>query len=257
MKLLDYLARLMGTALGFSLFGLGGLILGILVLPLVHLFTPDRPLAYRRAQYLVHTGFRAFVWLMEMCGVVRVQVHGREKFSGRQNLFILANHPSLIDVVVIGSLVPHLVCVTKTALWRNPFTLGIMWGAGYIRNDDPNGLIDRCVEALDDGQTLLLFPEGTRTTPGQPLQFKRGAAKVALLAKTDITPIYIELHPTTLTRGEKWYDIPNKQAEFNLSIGDDMSIDQNSGNLEPTPIAVRQANAQLEAHFRELSGHYG
>lgn len=245
----DYILRLAGTSISFSIFGIGGFILGFFVFPIIHLTTSSRKSAYRRCRMCVYWGFRFFVFLMEFLGVLSVNVKGQSKLSGRKNVFLLANHPSLIDVVVIGSLLPQLVCVTKGAVWRNPFTAGIMWGAGYINNDQPVEMINCSTAVLGNRGSLLLFPEGTRTKPGQPINFKRGAARVAMMSDVNITPAYITLRPETLSKGEKWYDIPDRRVEYIVAIGNDICVDESVDDFEETPIAVRRVNENWKITF--------
>ena len=74
------------------------------------------------------------------------QIEGGERLQ-RDGLLVLANHPTLIDVVCLISLLPNADCVVKRAVARNPFMRGPVRAAGYISNDDGAGLVDDCVAA--------------------------------------------------------------------------------------------------------------
>ncbi len=65
---------------------------------------------------------------------------------------------------------------------------------------------------------ILIFPEGTRTIPGQALQLKRGAAQIAIRTNTPIIPIKIECNPSTLSKNNKWYHIPKRKPHFKLEV---------------------------------------
>jgi len=101
---------------------------------------------------------------------------------------IVANHPSLIDVVFLIGLMRQTNCVVKQSLFQNPFTRGPVRDAGYISNDGSADMLDAAADALREGQTLIIFPEGTRTTPGAAPAFHRGGAAIALRGATIITP---------------------------------------------------------------------
>ena len=129
----------------------------------------------------------------------------------RNGLLILANHPTLIDVVLLVSLLPNADCVVKHAVARNPFMRGPVRAAGYVANSDGAGLVDDCIAAVHAGGNLVIFPEGTRTEPGQPLRLQRGAANIAVRGRLDITPVRITCTPLTLTKGQKWYRVPSRR----------------------------------------------
>jgi len=68
--------------------------------------------------------------------------------------------------------IPNAVCVVKAKLWSNPFFGGVVRAAGYIRNDEPETLMRDCAACLAAGLPLIIFPEGTRTVPGERLHFR-------------------------------------------------------------------------------------
>lgn len=244
-----YYWRLFGTALSFTLFGLGGVLLRLLVFPLLSLYRGHVLRRRRLARWVVHATFRLFIGLMRRLGVLTFVVEGRQRL-GRPGQLILPNHPSLIDVVFLISLMPDTNCVVKHSLLRNPATRGPVRAAGYISNRDSASLIAESAQVLAEGQALIIFPEGTRTTPGQGLRFHRGAAHVAIQAATVLTPVYITVRPTTLTKAEPWYKIPRRRVHFVLRVGQDIDIKgfRESG---PVPIASRRLNDFLQAHFTE------
>ncbi len=67
---------------------------------------------------------------------------------------IVANHPSLIDYVLIASQLPQCDCLVKASIWRNPFIKGIVKAAGYIPNRDPESLLESCNQRLQQGNVL-------------------------------------------------------------------------------------------------------
>ena len=76
---------------------------------------------------------------------------------------LVANHPSLIDALILLGYVEDGVVVAKRSLQVNPFTWGGIRGADYVVNADPLALIDECRARIAAGETLILFPECTRT----------------------------------------------------------------------------------------------
>lgn len=246
---LDYWRRLIATALSFTTFGLGGLLLRLFVFPLINLITPD-PLQKRyRSRLVVSTTFRWFVELMHWLGVLNYEIIGQEKL-GRPGQLIIANHPSLIDVVFLIAFVRDANCVVKGSHWRNPFTRGPITAAQYVDNGSTLQMIEQSIEALENNQTLIIFPEGTRTKPQEALHFQRGAANVALKSARLLTPVVIRVKPTTLTKAEPWYRIPSRRFTFSMRVGEDIDLEAFRAKGE-TPRASRALNDYLLAYFTQ------
>ncbi|WP_312932108.1 lysophospholipid acyltransferase family protein [Pseudomonas sp.] len=246
--------RLVATALSFLLFGLGGLCLRVLVFPLLACLPGDPERRRQRARQTIGWLFWRFVRFMRGSGVLTYQLDGIERL-GRPGQMIIANHPSLIDVVFLLGLVRQANCVVKHSLFSNPFTRAPLREAQYIRNDGSLEMLDAAVAALQHGQSLIIFPEGTRTPPGQTPNFHRGAAAIALRGATVITPVTITVSPTTLTKNEPWYRIPHSRVQFTLRVGADIDP-QAFAALGPAPQASRKLNDFLHQHYiKELAAY--
>jgi 1-acyl-sn-glycerol-3-phosphate acyltransferase len=244
--------RLVATGLSFTLFGLGGLCLRLVIFPLLGLLPGEAAKRRRRARQTVSRLFWLFVQFMYRSGVLTYEVEGAERL-GRPGQLVIANHPSLIDVVVLIALIRDANCVVKQSLWDNPFTRGPIRAAQYISNNGSAEMLDEAAVALQQGQTLIIFPEGTRTTPGQAPQFHRGAAAIALRGASLVTPVVITVSPTTLTKAEPWYRIPTRRFHFHLRVGEDIDP-QEFAARGAAPIASRRLNDHLHQHFiKELA----
>ncbi len=212
--------RLIGTGLSFLLFGVGGLVLGLVVFPLLNLLVRDDHDRRRIARNTIGNAFAGFVGFMRWVGVLRYEITGLDRIDSLDHTLIIANHPSLIDVVFLSAMFRQADCVVKAALWRNPFTRGPVSAADYIPNTDPVEVVEECVRRLQAGRHVILFPEGTRTKPNQQPDFKRGAAAIALRANASVLPVAIDICPTTLTKGEPWYHIPVRRVQVTMLVLD-------------------------------------
>jgi len=92
--------RVCATGLSFALFGVGGLLLRVVVFPLLALCVTDTAARVRAARATVRLSFRAFVGIMRGLGVLRYELRGIDKLD-REGQLILANHPTLIDTVMM------------------------------------------------------------------------------------------------------------------------------------------------------------
>ena len=226
MKYIEFAWRFTGTALLWFFFGLVGLILSVFVFPFLYLTNREPDVRQHAARKLIAQAFSAFMWGGCRMGVFSVHVTGMEHKDPEGAQLILANHPTLIDVVLLLSLLPQVDCVIKDAVKTNVFMRSTVTAANYISNAEPEWLLSSCVTRLESGSSLLLFPEGTRTTPGQELHFKLGAAEVAIRTNAQILPIVIDCTPPFLARGEPWYSIPLTRPHFAVSILPAIPVEQ-------------------------------
>lgn len=250
----DYGWRLFATALCFTAFGLGGLLLTVAVFPALLLFRKaDR---IRHARRLIQRVFAGFLRLAETLGVMRLHVSGAHRLRDCGGALVLANHPTLIDVVVLLSLMPTAGCVVKRALWKNPVLGAAVRAAGYISNSEPETLVGDCTRALAEGRPLIIFPEGTRSQPGQPLRFLRGASYIAIASGAPVVPVLIGCRPSTLTKQDKWYRIPPRRFDLRVEVLEPLARWHADAGDAPSALAARHLTQSLETHFtREIQRH--
>lgn len=244
--------RVCATGFCFSCFGLGGLLMRVLVFPAMTCFVRSASVRQRVCKELVRYAFRVFVWLMTGVGVMRCEVRHADRLR-RSGLLIVANHPSLIDVVLLIAQVRRADCVVKADLLRNPFTRGPVRATGYVCNSSGAGMVDDCIASLRAGNNLVIFPEGTRTPLHGPLRLQRGAANIAVRGGRALTPVVIRCEPPTLTKGEKWYRVPVRRPRYVIEVHEDLAVADcvDAGANESQ--AVRQLTCSLSEFFsREL-----
>ncbi|MCW5262263.1 1-acyl-sn-glycerol-3-phosphate acyltransferase [Verminephrobacter eiseniae] len=248
-KRLNYAWRLFATALSYTCFGLGGLVLWIIVFPALPWFIRDRQRLSITARWIIRQTFRAFVGLMHGLGIFSYETHGLDKLN-RQGLLILANHPSLIDVVFLMSFTAQADCVVKAGLATNPFTRGPVLAARFICNDAGPAMIEDSVASLRAGNNLIIFPEGTRTPMNGTLaKLQRGASNVAVRGKVDVTPVLIWCRPPTLVKGMPWWRIPERRPHFCIEVREDMPIASLVGHGGNDALAVRRLTEHLTDYF--------
>ncbi len=249
MKFLDQTWRLIVTAVCFALFGLGGLFLAIVVFPLINLLIRDRAKRAAFAQDTVHAVWRFYVGIMATLGGVSYEVHGAELLRADRGTLVIANHPSLLDIVFIMSLMERTQCVVKAGVWNNPFMRGVVTAANYIANTgDPEALLDDCVDALKAGNNLVIFPEGSRTPVNGKRKYQRGFAYIALRSQAPLRLVTVTCNPPTLLKGEPWYKIPPSRPHWVIRVHE---LIDTGGDLGEPAIAVRRLCAKVERRIEE------
>lgn len=244
--------RVLARALCFLVFGIGGLLIPLLIVPVLYLLPGDQFDRQRRGKLVIHHVLRVYIGLMRWLGVLSYEIHGQADLKNAQ--LVLANHPTLIDVVFLLAIIPNANCVVKSGLLKNPFTRGPIKAAGYIINDDKaDDVIEAAEHVFKQGNALIVFPEGTRTVPGQPLKLKRGAANIAIRTAADITPVIIRCHPVTLTKGEPWYRVPKHKPHFSIEVKPVIAIRPYIDQHKPA-LAARDLTRDLNAFFTKEIG---
>jgi len=235
------------SGLCFILFGLVGLILSTTIFPLFYLL----PLGEQRRKHwsraVLNNVFPAYIRFMELCGLVKLNWQDCESLAGGGQL-IVANHPSLLDVVYLMSVVRNANCLVKPSLFFNPFTAGPVRAAGYVRNDSET-LLQDCAASLAAGDTLIVFPEGTRTDPAKPFRFLRGAANIALEAACDLRPVTIRCEPARLMKHQSWYEISKATQQVTLQEHPPLSVAPYLESGLPRSRLSRQLTRDLENFF--------
>jgi 1-acyl-sn-glycerol-3-phosphate acyltransferase len=218
----ERLSRTVRSGIGFAIFGIMSVLLTLTVAPLVRVFSSNAEEREMRTQWLVHRAFRFFLRIVEGLGVARIRVEGAERLAAPGSL-VVANHPTLIDVIALIAHMPQADCIVKEQAFRNPLLRGMVMGAGYLPNTGGQALVDACSERLRAGRSLVLFPEGTRSPRGGLGTFQRGAAHIALATGCDLLPAMITCDPPTLMKGQHWYDVPERPFHLEVRVGEPLS----------------------------------
>jgi 1-acyl-sn-glycerol-3-phosphate acyltransferase len=134
-------------------------------------------------------------------------------------LIVAANHPSMLDALVVVARLPRGVCVMKAELLRNVFLGGGARLAQYIRNDVGRGMVRDAVASLREGNQLVLFPEGTRTVTSPINAFKPGITLIAHVAEVPIQTVIIETSSPYLKKGWPLLKPPPVPVRMRVRLG--------------------------------------
>jgi 1-acyl-sn-glycerol-3-phosphate acyltransferase len=247
---LDHAWRIVATGLAFLALFLGGPIVAIFTMGVARLLLLAGSERAARMRYLIHCMFRLYIRALVVLRVIDVEMEGGAKLAGGGGRLIVANHPTLLDVVLLVALIPRAQCVVKSEHWNG--LLGpVMRAAGYIRNDLPaEDMLAASRAALDAGYHMIIFPEGTRSQPGQPLRFRRGFAHIATMLDAQIQLVVLTCNPPTLLKGEKWWQVPTRRPRFRVSVGNTITMND-IGVEEHRSLTTRKLVRHLEDYYTE------
>jgi 1-acyl-sn-glycerol-3-phosphate acyltransferase len=194
-------------------------------------------------QGLIRGLFRFWLWLSSRIGVFDIQFPEAEELRKLRGTVLAPNHPSLIDAVILLSIVPRTVCIMRANLIESPFLGGAALLAGFVPNDRGPALIRQGIEKLQAGENLLIFPEGTRTAKQAINPFKHGFALIAKKTGASIQTVFIERKGRYLSKGASLFSFAKPPFQFRLHLG---------RLVQPAPEeSPQQLSARLELYFRE------
>jgi 1-acyl-sn-glycerol-3-phosphate acyltransferase len=226
------------------------LVLAGVVMPILRIWPGSKERSEIRCQHAIHQFTRIYFSSLQWMGIASREVRGAERLLERGQL-IVANHPTLLDALLLMSLMPQADCVVKERYYQNPFLGGPARGAGYVVSRNGPGMVEKCVEHLKRGRTVIIFPEGTRSPAGGLGPFARGAAHIAIRSGLDPIPVTIRCEPATLFHGQAWWDVPDRRFTLSLAVGEPVPIEGALLGSSSRGRAARAITETLRNHFEK------
>lgn len=223
--------------------GLGSLaVICLCWLPFAMVLHPILPSAWGQwtGRRVAALGFRLYLRILSTLCACRFDLTELDSLRNAGPLIIAANHPSLLDAVLIVSRLPNAICVMKSSLMDN-----LLWGAaarlaGYVRNNGALAMIAGSREALAAGAQLVMFPEGSRTQRFPVDLFTPSLGLIARRSGKPVQAVFLEYSTPYL--GKSWSLLRPPQLPLYCRA--------RLGQRFDAPTDHRQFSADLEAYFR-------
>ena len=245
----------------FLFFWCGSSLLSWAVLPLVRLLTAHRSALERTraCQDIVGLGFRLFLGAMRLTRTVVFHPRRVRLVLPDRPCVLVANHPTLIDITAIMAVHPRICCVAKSELFDSVLVGPLLRYCGHINGggDGPlDGLsvIPQAIDRLDQGHSVLIFPEGTRSPAYGLRRFKPGAFEICRRAEVPAVPVLITCDPPALLRGLSWYALLKTTSQYRIRQLPTLSKDALSGDSRRIAREVQELfQEQLDTLRDEVS----
>jgi 1-acyl-sn-glycerol-3-phosphate acyltransferase len=157
--------------------------------------------------------------MLQSTGLLRLDLQALDALRAEPGLIIAPNHPSLLDAVLVISRVPQVGCIMKASVWDNPVLAGGARLSGYIRNDSPRDMVRGAAREVCAGNSLLVFPEGTRTRGAVVNRFRGGFALIAKRARAPVQTVFIETDSAFLAKGWPLLRKPVLPLQYRARLG--------------------------------------
>jgi len=159
-----------------------------------------------RSGNFAHKCARAWSWLILKTTGVDVTVQGLERLDPSRSYVFAANHQSIYDIPILFAAIPfQLRIISKASLGRIPFMGWHLRRTGHVlvdRSKPGASVVKKMARLAAAGHSLIVFPEGTRSTDGSVARFKGGPFVIALQAGLPVVPLSLVGSRHVMFKGE-------------------------------------------------------
>ncbi|SEL68814.1 1-acyl-sn-glycerol-3-phosphate acyltransferase [Parapedobacter koreensis] len=232
--------NLLLTGFTFGYFFLGGLAVSLLAQVLI----PILPIRKKRKFRLLHRIIQLFFHnLMFRTPGVRMTIIGDRKAAYGRPAIVIANHTSILDTPTMGLLHPLQIFMMNDRQLRSPFfgRLMRMVGAHPASENNP-GSLEKLRKKVEQGYSIIIFPEGTRSLTTAIQRFHKGAFFLAEQLKADILPVLIHGNALALPKNDNML----KTGPITLKILPRIRHDDADFG-----VAYRERAKRIAAHFKQ------
>jgi len=241
-----YVYRSLAKLFSFFIFGLCSIILGMLILPLMRCVLHPRARFQKHGRRTISAALRLFIIIMHGLGITDVDAGNSESYRQLSSKILVANHPSILDVVILFSLIPNADCIVNANLGNN-ILRGIVRQLYILNSREFDDIINTCRESLKQGNCLIIFPEGTRTPRKGKVILKKGAARISLATGYNIVPVHIGgTDKYGLGKKDPIFSFnPRERYVYRIKIGEEINPEKFKDL--PMPAAAKSITREMAA----------
>jgi len=143
-----YWWHIFAKIMSFTLFGLGTIFISIIAFPVMKLFFWKKERFRKAGHHFISFMFRFFVAFMTLIRAAHLSAEDKKKFRSLKSSIVVANHPSLLDVVMLISLIPDADCIVNSYLMGKNI-VHIIVSNLYIPTSLPyDQIMEKCMDSL-------------------------------------------------------------------------------------------------------------
>ena len=243
------LRLLLHSTLSFIYYGLGGFMFSVFGQIMMKLLPVNKTIKmqwFRKAM----SKFMKSVLYTNPFATKRIINKNNEDFS--KPAIIIANHTSFLDTLAVGMLSHKIIFLVNDWVYNSPiFGRAVKLAGFYPVSSGLEDGITHLKEKIDEGYSLMIFPEGTRSETNYINRFHKGAFYLAEQFNLDILPVYIHGNSETLPKGDHIiYD-----ENINVIIGNRIAISDTSFGLDYSQ-RTKSINKYFRAEFTAIRKEY-
>ncbi len=186
--------------ISFAYYGLSGIVMSIFSFTLMPIIPLSAKTKMKGFRYVVSKLMKSVLYSNPF---INKKIINNFNESFEKPAVIIANHSSFIDILVIGSLNPKIIFLVSNWVYNSPIFGGIVRKAGfYPVSEGIEGGVEHLRKKVNEGYSLMVFPEGTRSENNVIKRFHKGAFFLAEEFKLDIIPVVIHGASEAIPKGD-------------------------------------------------------
>jgi len=196
------------------------LVLGVVVIVWVPLVAIVRLVTapFDKGRYAAGYLFRKLTVVHQMLNPLwKFRTSGVKIQDPRRPYIVVANHQSFVDILLISHLPWEMKWLSKADFFKYPLVGWLMRMAGDIRlirgkRESVVAAMESCKDRLSKRVSVMIFPEGTRSTDGELRKFKDGAFRLAIETGTPILPLVLDGTHPALQKGDWRFGVTDAEV---------------------------------------------
>lgn len=231
--------------ISFFYYGIGGILMSIFsftIMPILPLSKKTKMKAFR---YVISKFMKSVLYSNPF---IHKKVINNFNETFDKPAVIIANHSSFIDILAMGMLSPKIIFLVSDWVYNSPIFGGTVRKAGfYPVSEGLEGGVEHLRKKVEEGYSLMVFPEGTRSENNVVKRFHKGAFFLAQEFNLDIIPVVIHGASEAIPKG----DFVIHRSTLTLSILERITPENNSfGNNYAE--RTKQISSFFKAEYRKI-----
>jgi 1-acyl-sn-glycerol-3-phosphate acyltransferase len=231
--------------ISFAYYGLGGIIMSVFSFTIMPILPLSEKTKMKGFRYVVSKFMKSVLYSNPF---IRKKVVNNYNETFEKPAIIIANHSSFLDILAIGMLSPKIIFLVSDWVYNSPIFGGVVRKAGfYPVSEGLEGGVEHLRKKVNEGYSLMVFPEGTRSENNVIKRFHKGAFFLAEEFNLDIVPVVIHGASELIPKG----DFVIHHGSLTLTILERIAPDNTSfGNnyAEKT----KQISTFFKAEYRKI-----
>ncbi|WP_264535730.1 1-acyl-sn-glycerol-3-phosphate acyltransferase [Flavobacterium sp. N1736] len=186
--------------ISFFYYGMGGILMSIFSMTIMPIIPINEKTKMKGFRYVISKFMKSVLYSNPF---IHKKVINKFNETFEKPAIIIANHSSFIDILAMGMLSPKIIFLVSDWVYNSPIFGGTVRKAGfYPVSEGIEGGVEHLRQKVNEGYSLMIFPEGTRSESNQIKRFHKGAFYLAEEFNLDIIPVVIHGASEAIPKGD-------------------------------------------------------